>query len=1180
MGQQVGGAAFSIIGTVAGSAIGGPVGGAIGGMAGGLIGSLIFGRAQKPMIPDWQLAGSSYGHVIPTIYGQVRLAGTFIWESDLQVKAGRGKGAALGGSGGASQYLQSAALGFCAGPNIKLLKLWADGNLLFDGTSSTPHLLVPKHQRGFVIRWYEGGEDQVADGLIAIWVQFNVLPPDACPAFRGMAYLVIERIDLTNFGMRFPNITALVASDAVETVIYVKLNRWETDVSTDTSLMFEFYGAGVAVDWVRGLVYQKSFDGTIRVFDIASGQCIMAKTWVQMWAQMGTVPVDRFGTTVLSMGWTTVQGSNLYLASNAYAYDPTEIWTVDPNTLNVIHTATVTPPVALSVLNRLIGVSVVNPYGAKDVLVGVNVLGHVMIIDPDSGASTGPFPMHYGGIDTNIEVIVGQADTINGTVEIWVLNSNILFGGGSATMYVYKTTVTANWYAPLLLSTVGLAGPGILTQMAILTSADFGVAPGGSLQDVGALYDAADDTLIISAQYLSRTIKWSPTAGVVWISAQATLDPNVTHDYFQTTSGLYGDGFVSPNFTVTDTGAGSVVTAIGDPTFGVNASFGYSSDSNAVIFQKAGTNDIYVAYLQRHASANVPVADIITDLCGRVGITPAMLDVSLVLDTTIGYAVTQSRSVASCLADLCQAYQLDMVESDYKLKFVPRGQTPVAALTQGQLGLLQPNDGASFWAEKHAQEQEMPLQINLRYTDPGFDFQPMAAYAKRTALPVPTQFARRVQTVDLPIVADSLQAAKIAQKWLYTMWAERDTYQTALGSQYLWLDPADVVTVTLDNGDAYSVRIESIDVGADYTMQLHLASEDNSVYAPSSTTRGADISFVPQTVSASPFVDLLLFNAPLLQDTDDLAGTASRIYYAGGPITAAATSTVATLYKSTDNTAWPVFDTLTGFAVWGHAQLPLGDTVAPFSTDMTNTLTVDFANGATLPTSCSYLELMNGANAMLVGQEIIQFQTIADNADGSCTLSTLLRARRGTEWATATHLPGEVVVLLVAGEIGANHLPLGELNNAEFWRLVPSGRFLDTVPTDVFTYKGYDLFPYAPVQLARAISGSDLVLTWLRRTRIGGLMMDGTDAVPLSEETEAYEAYVLPAGGRAAFNPTVPATYTRKFAPLTAPTVTYTAAMMSADAFAPATDTLYLAVYQISGVIGRGFQGYAALPAF
>jgi hypothetical protein len=137
----------------------------------------------------------------------------------------------------------------------------------------------------------------------------------------------------------------------------------------------------------------------------------------------------------------------------------------------------------------------------------------------------------------------------------------------------------------------------------------------------------------------------------------------------------------------------------------------------------------------------------------------------------------------------------------------------------------------------------------------------------------------------------------------------------------------------------------------------------------------------------------------------------------------------------------------------------------------------------------------------------------------------------------------------------------------------------DNAQQESFAFHGRDLMPYAPVNARRSNSGSDGVLTWTRRTRIGGMLHDGTDSVPLSEASEAYEVYLLPSEAAAAgFDPTVPATYTRAFTGLTSPTLTYTAAQMATDGFTPATDTVYAAIYQISAVVGRGFSSLHVLP--
>ena len=150
---------------------------------------------------------------------------------------------------------------------------------------------------------------------------------------------------------------------------------------------------------------------------------------------------------------------------------------------------------------------------------------------------------------------------------------------------------------------------------------------------------------------------------------------------------------------------------------------------------------------------------------------------------------------------------------------------------------------------------------------------------------------------------------------------------------------------------------------------------------------------------------------------------------------------------------------------------------------------------------------------------------------------------------------------------------------SEFWRLVTIGMVPDDAPVDAFTFHGRDMMPYAPVNAERTHVGSDGIMTWIRRTRLGGMMEDGTDTVPLNEATEAYEAYFLASEAAAeSFDPTNPATYVRAFTGLTSPTLTYTAAMMSADGFDPVTDTVYAVIYQLSAVVGRGFSSLHVLP--
>ena len=81
------------------------------------------------------------------------------------------------------------------------------------------------------------------------------------------------------------------------------------------------------------------------------------------------------------------------------------------------------------------------------------------------------------------------------------------------------------------------------------------------------------------------------------------------------------------------------------------------------------------------------------------------------------------------------------------------------------------------------------------------------------------------------------------------------------------------------------------------------------------------------------------------------------------------------------------------------------------------------------------------------------------------------------------------------------------------------------------------------------LSGSDVHLAWVRRTRLGGDLLGGTGTVPINEQSEAYEVDILSGVG---------GTVKRTLAGLTSAAAVYTAAEITADfGTPPAKDILY-----------------------
>ena len=198
---------LSVAGAAAGKAVFGPTGAIagrlIGALAGNAIDRALFGSRQEiaqegPRLADLAVMASTEGAPIPRVYGRARLPGQVIWATNLeevvsttsQTAGGGGKG--MGGSPAVTtntttySYYSNFAVGLCQGPIGAVLRIWADGK--------------PLDLTGLSMRTYMGDETQAPDPLI-------VAKDGDVPAYRGLAYVVFERLPLANFGNRIPQLS-------------------------------------------------------------------------------------------------------------------------------------------------------------------------------------------------------------------------------------------------------------------------------------------------------------------------------------------------------------------------------------------------------------------------------------------------------------------------------------------------------------------------------------------------------------------------------------------------------------------------------------------------------------------------------------------------------------------------------------------------------------------------------------------------------------------------------------------------------------------------------------------------------------------------------------------------------------------------------------------------------------
>jgi hypothetical protein len=194
--------------SVAGGAVGGlfgPAGAIAGRIAGALVGNIldqsIFGpgnqKVEGPRLADLDVMASTEGAPIPRVYGRARLAGQVIWATPLEEIVAtdtRSSGGGKGFGGGPStttttySYFANFAVGLCEGAIGRVGRIWAEGKPL-DTSSLTFHV-------------HRGTEDQAPDDLI-------IAKEGAgnAPAYRGLAYIVFERLPLADYGNRIPQLS-------------------------------------------------------------------------------------------------------------------------------------------------------------------------------------------------------------------------------------------------------------------------------------------------------------------------------------------------------------------------------------------------------------------------------------------------------------------------------------------------------------------------------------------------------------------------------------------------------------------------------------------------------------------------------------------------------------------------------------------------------------------------------------------------------------------------------------------------------------------------------------------------------------------------------------------------------------------------------------------------------------
>ncbi len=193
LGAGFGGTVLGLSGAVIGRAVGATIGRAID--------QSVLGAGSEPVdvgrIDRLRLTGAGEGGAIGQIWGRMRVGGQVIWATEFTETVRRrrtGKGAPKPKINEYS-YSVSLAIALCEGEALRIGRIWADGNEI--------------SALDLNLRFYPGTETQLPDPLIEA-----VEGAGNAPAYRGLAYVVIEDLELSAFGNRVPQFSFEVVRTA------------------------------------------------------------------------------------------------------------------------------------------------------------------------------------------------------------------------------------------------------------------------------------------------------------------------------------------------------------------------------------------------------------------------------------------------------------------------------------------------------------------------------------------------------------------------------------------------------------------------------------------------------------------------------------------------------------------------------------------------------------------------------------------------------------------------------------------------------------------------------------------------------------------------------------------------------------------------------------------------------
>lgn len=1133
--------AISLAGAAVGNLIAPGIGGQIGFALGSAAGSVLFAEdlptQYGPKIEDGKVTTSTYGAMLPKVYGTVSVSGNIIDIGSLITVSHKEES---GGKGGPTQetvtYTQYMDYDVAVCDEADgIVQIFANEKLIYDASPSA------KVQRPSWLQFtfYDGSDTQYSDPTFQ-----TIHGANGVPAYRGTAHVVFRRFNVTEFGTTAINFRFVVTSNGTPSVA-----SWTyTQTDEGSSYAMCVHHNTFADLMIASVTHAADAGDEPRTKSVIA---IDPYNHSEVWAWYQEDP-SGFG----SAQWVD--------SFSFYVTDELGIPLYQPNQFVAIY-------------HR--GESFVSPNKRYLQLLYADSgleLGRVALVN--SGGSPATISAYDDdaifyqcispavGDRTLYRVVISPGLGVS-SVQVSPA-SGYKYGSNAFFVFAAKGSRFAGRDAILLAnfenSTTGAFGCSIFTD----------IPPGDGATALSPIYSTVDEYATASGQPVDAVYDedmdcfWVLFAGssntqIAKVSIDGVIESETD---WNTTFSISGATSSDSRRLVLDQSSGLLWVVIAGvayswPTYDLTQTptgYGSGLTGNAsawhpytgTLFQGNGNDPEYTQHrLQALTGAGVSLQSVVEGICDEPGtnLLPGDRDASALAGITVdGFRLTRVMQRRQALQELQLAYLWDFVPRAGVLTAILRGGSSVATLDDDDVGAhLYGTEAPRRLAITRVAGESLPNMIGVSFIDASQNYDTGYEPASRQASAGGTE--RRLQ---IGVVLSHDDAAQLASVLLHSAHIEAETYEaTCMPSLYGTVQPAAIVTVDID-GTAYPMRCDSASIVDGGIVELRGLRHDASVYTDYSVggvTRGRVVS-----ITAAGPTTLFLLDIPALREADFNAG----LYMAGNSY--APTWTGAEVYSSVNGVDYSSVGLLTSRATAGYVQEALPSAPAG-RTDLTSTLKVRLISGSLSSTDHDTMAMDKTVNIAAVGSagrwEILRFQTASQDADGIWNITGLHRAIRDTLSGANSHAAGDKFVLLDANDARRVIIENSDIGSVRYFKGVTIGRNIAQAPAQATTPLGAGLKPFRPACLHASQSAGNWTLTWARQDKKQARFLQQP---VMSESTESYTIDILDLGGN------VLNTYTSS-----SETMSYTTTLQSAD-FGGTVNFLKWRVAQVSAVVGAG----------